>query len=105
MLGTFISVCLPYCLQRQPDGRYAVLNREYKPLGCNTYERIKYGDYPVCIELKGLGPATIRKLSCHGSEDPERIYLYYDGCNPCARAEYMEAYLERLRIMAKLKVS
>jgi len=31
--GNFISVYMPYCLEMLGDGRYTVLNREYKPVG------------------------------------------------------------------------
>ena len=39
-----IAVYMPYCLQRQEDERYAILNREYKPLGFITKDWIKYDD-------------------------------------------------------------
>jgi hypothetical protein len=29
----FRAMFFPYCLQKQKDGRYVVLNREYKPVG------------------------------------------------------------------------
>ena len=35
-LGDFRSVFMPYCLRKQKDGRYVVLNREYKPVGFFT---------------------------------------------------------------------
>jgi hypothetical protein len=42
-LGDVRSVHLPYCIQRQSDGTYVVLNREYRGLEwgqvlqCNTW--------------------------------------------------------------------
>ena len=105
MLDTFTAVCLPYCLKKQEDGRYAVLNREYKPVGFNTHEWVEYCDYPVCVELKGIGPAKAEKLSYKDSDDTDTIYLYGDGCNPCHGAGEMSAYLEKLRLLAKCKVS
>jgi len=71
----------PYCLKMQPDGRYAVLNREYKPVGFIPYGFVRYSDYPVCIEIKAIGPSTARKLSYDGSEDTEQIYLYSTSSN------------------------
>lgn len=103
-LNDFRAVFLPYCLHKQPDGRYVVLNREYKPIGFKTRENIKYEDYPISIELKGIGSATAAKLSCNGDSNTDRIYLYNDGCVPTQSAEYMKSYLERLEILAKLKV-
>ena len=104
-LGDFRKVFLPYCLQKQPDGRYAILNRRYKPVGLAITEFINYEDYPVCVNLKGLGPATAAKLSWKGDPDTDQIYLYNDGCVPTESSENMQSYLKRLEILAKLKVS
>jgi hypothetical protein len=103
-LNDFRAVFLPYCLDKQSDGRYVVLNREYKPIGFKTRENIKYEDYPICVELKGIGPVTAAKLSFEGDPNTDRIYLYNDGCVPTQSAEHMKNYLERLKILAKLKV-
>lgn len=104
MLNDFRAVFFPYCLDKQPDGRYVVLNRKYKPIGFKTREHLKYEDYPVCVELKGIGSATAAKLSYKGASNTDRIYLYNDGCVPTESAEHMRSYLERLKILAKLKV-
>lgn len=82
-----------------------VLNREYKPIGFKTRGHIKYEDYPVCVGLKGIGSATAAKLSYKGDSNTDKIYLYNDGCVPTESAEHMENYLERLTILAKLKVN
>ena len=103
-LGDVRSVHLPYCIQRQPDGSYVILNREYKPLGFKTMEHINYADHPVAVRLRGLRPATAAKLSYDGSSDLKAIYLYNDGTNPSRSAKNMIAYLERLNRLAKLKI-
>ncbi|MEZ2236966.1 hypothetical protein [Microcoleus sp.] len=103
-LNDFRAIFLPYCLDKQSDGRYVVLNRGYKPIGFKTRENIKYEDYPICVELKGIGSVTAAKLSFEGDPNTDRIYLYNDGCVPTQSAEHMKNYLERLKILAKLKV-
>jgi len=103
-LGDFRSIYMPYCLEKQDDGSYAVLNREYKPVGFNTREHIDYKAFPVTTPFKGVGQGVAKKLSYKGSEDTETIYLYNDGCVPTQSAENMNAYLKRLTILAKLKV-
>ena len=100
----FRSMFFPYCLKKQDDGRYAVLNREYKPVGFIPQGFVRYGDYPVCVEIKGIRPATARKLSHEGSEDTDLIYLYNDGCNPIKDKEYMAAYLKKLELLAKKEI-
>ncbi|SDW10370.1 hypothetical protein [Thiocapsa roseopersicina] len=105
MLDDVRAVFMPYCLDKQQDGRYAILNREYKPVGFFTKEWIKYADYPVLVDLKGLGPKTVEKLSYDGSSDPNRIYLYDDRTAPNRGDQNMKEYLKRLSILAMLKVS
>lgn len=103
-LGDVRSVHLPYCVKKQDDGTYVVLNREYKPLGFKTKEHVKYENYPISVKLSGIGPATAKKLSYKGSTDVDTIYFYNDGCVPTESAANMKAYLERLGHFAKLKV-
>lgn len=103
-LNDFRAVFFPYCLDKQPDGQYVVLNREYKPIGFKTKENVKYEDYPIFVELKGVGSATAAKLSYKGDPNTDRIYLYNDSCVPTESAEHMKNYLKRLEILAKLKV-
>jgi hypothetical protein len=103
-MSDFRSVFLPYCLDRQPDGRYVVLNRKYKPVGFLTKDHIEYSDYPICVKFKGLGEITAAKISFNGDSNMDRIYLYNDGCIPTNSSEYMADYLRRLEILAKLAV-
>ncbi len=104
-LNDFREVFLPYCLKKQSDGRYVVLNREYKPIGFKTRENIKYEEYPICVDLKGIGSATTTKLSYKGDSNTDEIYLYNNSCVPTANAEHMKNYLKRLEILAKFKVN
>lgn len=103
-LGDFRSVYLPYCLKKQEDGSYVVLNREYKPVGFNTRDYIQYDEHPVSSRLKGIGPGTAKKLSCEVSENTDVIYLYNDGCVPVHSKANMDAYLKKLAILAKLDI-
>ena len=66
------SFFLPYCLRRQPDGRWLLLNRHYKPVGFFTKRYIDYDDPPVppvpaAVRFKRpLAQATIKAISVHG---------------------------------------
>ncbi|MGH8237128.1 MAG: hypothetical protein ACREXP_08915 [Steroidobacteraceae bacterium] len=82
-----------------------MLNREYKPLGFRTKDSVNYAGYPICVKLRGLRAATGAKISYRGSPDLDVIYLYNDGCIPTDSAAHMTAYLKRLAVFAKLKVS
>ena len=100
----FRTMFFPYCLQKQKDGRYVVLNREYKPVGFKPHGFIRYGDYPVCIEIQGIGPDTARKLSYNGSLNTDEIFLYNDECNPIKDVKYMVVYLKKLELLAKKEI-
>ncbi len=98
------SVFMPYCLEQQADGRYAILNRAYKPVGFLTSGYIKYDDYPVLVTIEGLTEAKVTKISFDGNSDCKKIYLYDDGCNPNQGKEHMKSYLQKLELLSKLIV-
>lgn len=103
-LDDFRAVYFPYCIEKQDDGTYVVLNREYKPVGFNTRDWINYSDYPVGVRLR-LTPKRIDELSVDDNDDGSNVYLYDDSTNPIRSKKNMDAYLEKLRILAKLEIS
>ena len=103
-LNEFRSICLPYCLKKQKDGGYLVLNREYKPLGFNTLDEIKYEDYPISTKYAGITSKKASMLSWNSSTDTENIFLYNDGTVPTSNKKNMGLYLAKLEILAKLQV-
>lgn len=91
----------PYCLDRQEDGSYVLLNRNYKPIGFTAEQWVTYGDYPVGVNIKGMTAKLAAELDIKGRDNLQRIYLYNDGSTPTSSEENMQAYLQRLtRIMA-----
>lgn len=104
MDSTFRHLFLPYCLERQPDGRYAVLNRKYKPMGINGPAWVVYADHNAVFKIKGLTAAKAAKISHDGSTDLARIWLYNDGCVPTDSSAHWDAYTRRLQELAKLKL-
>lgn len=100
----FRAICLPYCLQKQTNGSYIALNREYLPLGFNDRGSVSFNDLPVSTSYKGISATLAKKLSHKGDDDLENIYLYNDGSNPVLSDSNMAAYFKRLSLLAKLKV-
>lgn len=88
----------PYCLDLQVDGRWQLLNRNYQPIGCRTYDKAGNKVMQFSFHLRGLGPATQAKLCVHG-EGGRRIYLYNDGCLPTFGKKNTEMYLTKLGIL------
>jgi len=101
---SFHRIAFPYCLLKQKDDSYILLNREYKPIGFLTQECLDYGDYPIGIRFKGLKEETIRKISIDGDSREGAIYLYDDGSVPIRSGKNMRDYLERLSVLMSLKV-
>jgi hypothetical protein len=101
-LPEFRSAFLPYCLMRTKPGWYAVLHREYKPLGQTSDNWADYSKHAV--RIKGIGPAMAKRLSANGDPDLERVYLYNDGCIPTRNAEAAKCYFKRLNILARLQL-
>lgn len=80
--GNFLSVYMPYCLERLKDGRYLVVNREYKPVGFFTEAAIpNREEYPVACAILGITPEVATQLSWNGDKNIDKIYLHdgYDG--------------------------
>jgi hypothetical protein len=98
-------IFMPYCLDKQPDGGYVALNRDYKPLGFDTGDFVNYQRFPITHSLKGLSPTAASEISCHGTPDLSRIYLYNDGCNPAnGKARDMSDYMRRLERLSRLSI-
>lgn len=101
----FDYIFLIYCIQKQSDGRYVFLNRDYSPVGFALDGHVNYEDYPCLFEVKGLTPARATEISHSSSDDVERIYLYNDGCSPWKGKTHWDAYCERVKVLNKLKLS
>ena len=103
--GDFRAIFLPYCLKKQADGSYVVLNRNYKPLGFKTTEHVEYSAYPINVKIRGIKPQQATKLSISGSNDTDNIFLYNDATVPIRSKKNMDTYLEKIAMLAKLKIS
>lgn len=104
MSHEFRSIYLPYCLQKQEDGRFIVLNRNYKPIGFNSLDHFDYNAYPISGKIKELNASAIKKLAWNGILDKGFIFLYNDALIPTRSKENMDQYLERLKILASYQV-
>ncbi len=105
MLKDFLTIHLPYCIERivDSDQRFIVLNREYKPIGHTNL--VPYVNYELhAVTFKGLTPAVAQQISWEGKDDLSRIWLYADHNMPTASPQYMERYLKSLAILAHLKL-
>jgi len=99
---SFLRIYLPYALLRQPDGRYVVVNRLYKPVGMLTDEHVDYSAHALKLNMS---ESAAKRLSWNASADCEAIYLYNDGRVPTDDAVKWQAYQEKLQFLAKRQVN
>lgn len=98
------NIVFPYCIDRLKDGRYIVLNRNYKPLGISTKDWVDYETHPSALSIK-LTEEQAASLSWNGSTDLNRIYLFSDVCPPTGSSSAMNDYQARLSLLMTLKLS
>jgi len=107
-IGLVAHTHLPYCLQRTSDGRWLVLNRNYKPLGTMSKEWVDYDAHPARLKLHVRTVAAIAKAAVNVITDkagaPEVVYFYDDGCIPTESAANWSAYNKQLSRVMHAKV-
>jgi hypothetical protein len=107
------QVMLPYCFQKQKNGNWVALCREYQPLGYDKHtQEERWWDYDelpgVHVSDEGVTVlATNPALRCstlrHNDEagDVCRIYLYKDSSRPELDVTSKKRYAKLLRLCAK----
>ncbi len=96
-LRSFREIFLPYCVIRESDGTWSVLNREYVALGEN--ERKSHKGPTRTYSLKGLGPAALKKIAFCSRPEENTFWLYDESCFPESSAENWNAYSKRLKAL------
>ena len=116
-LQDFRAVCMPYCLKKQSDGVFLVLNRDYKPLTFCTYSNdYQNQDLPIHLQIKGLTPKKIGQIISIGEgasfqKETETLFLYHDGSNPVntftgkIKEKELEDYFKRLALLMPLAIN
>lgn len=108
-LGNFRAVCMPYCLKKQDDGSWLVLNREYSPLTFNTYSNdFLKQELPIYLRIKDLTKEKIDEILNVGEgaviqNDNKDLFLYNDATNPSSKPNQMN-YFKRLEILMELTI-
>ena len=109
-LGDFRAVCMPYCLKKQEDNTFLVLNREYKPLTFCTYSNdFENQNLPIYLKIVDLTPRIIAKITAIGKgssfqTESNILFLYDDGSIPITSKQNMSDYFKRLEILMPLTI-
>lgn len=96
----------PYALDRQPDGTWLALNRNYKPLGERGRDWVDYASHPARMALDGLtrDAAVLLSIDPITGPTPDRIYLYSDCSTPRLGGALLADYLEKLALCLSLGI-
>ena len=106
-LHNFLKINFPYGIELNELGKWVAFNREYKPLGWNTNEYVKYEDYPIATKFNGLTENFLIQLGNVKRDDNDKIvkvYLYDDATNPNKGGIYWDNYAEKLKMLSQIKV-
>ena len=103
-LDKFGHIFLPYCVRRNDDRSWSILNREYQDLG--LVERVPGRDengtfYP----LKGLGPVKLATILRTYDHEPDIWWLYGDHNDPSGSVYDWRRYCDRLRLLTRFELS
>ena len=91
----------PYCIKCVGKNEYIVLNRDYKPLGINTWVD-DYSVHPSVIKIR-LTKQQAARLSFDKSDDLECVYLFKSTPELLSDKKEFANYMSRLELLASLK--
>lgn len=108
-LYTFFDVCMPYFLEKQPDGKYVAFNRESQPIGFNSpkgeRDTAKWAEtQPIEMSIRIIESDLDKLWGGDGEANLDRIYLYDNITSPKKSKKAMDAYLEKIRILSGRKL-
>lgn len=107
-IGKVAHTHFPYCLQKTRDGKWLVLNRNYKPVGTTSKEHVDYDAHADRLNIDNGTIAALRKLAvlniADGADDPGLFYFYRDDSMPTESASNWNRYAKILELLARGKV-
>jgi len=87
---------IPYCFHPLPDGRFILLNRDYKPLGIAGKGHDMLVDYEAfnthIVEADSSIIAAAKTMMYY----PHGIYFFGDSCPPWAGKRHAVALLDKM---------
>lgn len=103
---------LPYCVHKQANGSYILLNRYYVPLGVLGEFDMEKDSKNFEFYFARMTPITAAKISWNNKPDVDKIFLYHDGCPPTVKEKYTPLvnginsgdYFTRLEHLMRLKI-
>ena len=103
-LNNFLKVNLPYHVTVRESGEIVAVNREYLPLGVGKKDEDIPEGFPTSIKYSRATEKILKAAAYDGQVRDGSIFLYNDGCTPTSSKKDMDAYLQRLAVLSKLKV-
>lgn len=104
LIKSAIRIHLPYCLHLIPGGKYALLNRQYSPLGDGSFHGTVWGS---SNELARAAPWLTKdmaaRMSYKHSFCTDKVYFYNDDLCPWEGNRKTISYLIRLSTVSKTR--
>lgn len=107
-IGHLAHTHLPYCIQKTHDGKWLVLNRNYKPLGVVSKDWVDYDNHPDRVALDHRSVAALKRVAVYEIEDqpddPGILYFYKDGQGIADTNADWTTYAKVLQVLGRAKV-
>jgi len=107
-IGKVAHTHLPYCIQATADGKWLVLNRNYKPVGTTSKDWVDYDSHPDRVALDGRTLAALRRVAVNvipaEPGDPEVIYFYDDSSMPTEGDAHWASYAKAISVLMNARI-
>jgi hypothetical protein len=88
---------IPYCLHQLQNGDWLVLNRNYKPIGQTTSDRVDYEQF----EGVSIPDDVIRELGADTQVAEGKVWIYTGVHNPHYRQNWRPKYIDKLTLIGR----
>lgn len=116
-LSTWFLINMPYCLKRNTQNEWVMLNKQYLPLGWNNPEVSEsiekdsaYANFPVYTAYEDLNNDVIKEIAgdftlyTDDNGNINQFYLYSSSNMPTNTASSWNDYTKRIKRLSSLKV-
>jgi len=94
----FANTCLPFCIERQPDGAFMILNGNFLPIGVASSSReVDFCEWPIYHKLSFIKKENIPSFSCWIEPNKGRLFLCDDPKLLYTDPARLDAYMRRLQ--------
>ena len=102
-MNEVIRAYFPYCIRKTRRGWFQILSREHSQTSLSSEKDLSKEEDQYEIDLE-ITPDIATRLSWDGDSCTDVIYLYRDGYCRADVPDHLHAYLNRLALLAQLRL-